>query len=97
MSISAFRLMLLISFIVSTLFAIPVKAQTSPCPTNMDHVAQGDIAFEAGNYDQAADSYTCAVEENRFDYSLQLKRMEAYLRAGRYLDAYNPGCRSAQP
>jgi tetratricopeptide (TPR) repeat protein len=67
--------MLVLILLVATLFPAAAQAQCAP---GKDYASQGDSLLQSGNYEQAVDAYTCAIEANDQDANLYYQRSEAY-------------------
>lgn len=70
------RLTVLILVLLAAMFV--TAAAQSQCKSGTDYASAGDTLFLQGDYQGAADAYSCAIEANSQDFSLYYQRSEAY-------------------
>lgn len=76
---SAVRALLLLTLLLGA--ALPLAAQAPDCTAEVDYAARAEAALAEGQYDAAADAYTCIIETDPDAYSAYLGRASAAILA----------------
>lgn len=83
-------LIALVALIAALVFALPLAGQSDTCAADLSaeqHAADGQSAFEAGDYAAAIAAFTCAIDADPQLVAAYRGRIDASLMSGAFSDA----------